>query len=173
MKKETKKSKRAVLFSWLFPLLVLMVSLPTLCWHAFQMEKGIQRSLSAVETQGVVLDTYRTPGGDTSDLYHVAYQFEADGKSYQNTSEISWKQMQQLEQGDFISVFYLPEQPENSEALQAFDFDRDLFQNLLIAILALLFFLGGICMLWGNFKQLRAKRNSPTPPAPTKHFPTP
>lgn len=161
------------MFSWLFPLLVLMVSLPTLCWHAFQIEKGIQRSLSAVETQGVVLDTYRTRGGDTSDLYHVAYQFEADGKSYQNTSEISWEQMQKLEPGDFISVFYLPEQPENSEALQAFDFGRDLFSNLLIAILALLFFLGGICMLWGNFKQLRAKRNSPTPPTPTEHFPAP
>ena len=164
MKKETKKSKRTVLFSWLFPLLVLMVSLPTFCWHVFQIEKGIQRSLSAVETQGVVLDTYRTPGGDTSDVYHVTYQFEAEGKQYQNSSEISWDQMQQIEPGASISVFYLPGQPENSKALQAFDPGSDLFKNLLIAILALFFLAGSICILWGNIQTLRTKQNTVPPP---------
>ncbi len=159
-----KKSKKTALFSWLFAIVLLLVSAFTLFHHVLQIESGIRRSLSAVQTQGIVLDTYRTPGGDTSDVYHVTYQFEAEGKQYQNSSEISRDQMQQIEPGASISVFYLPGQPENSKALQSFDPGSDLFKNLLIAILALFFLAGSICILWGNIQTLRTKQNTVPPP---------
>lgn len=155
-----KKSKKTALFSWLFALVLLLASAFTLCHHVLQMESGIRRSLSAVQTQGIVLDIYRTPGGDTSDVYHVSYQFQVQGKQYQNTSEISWEQMQQLEPGTSIPVFYLPEQPENNRALQAFDLVSDFFKNLLISFFALIFLAGSICILWGNIQKLRAKQSA-------------
>lgn len=100
-----KKSKKTALFSWLFAIVLLLVSAFTLFHHVLQIESGIRRSLSAVQTQGIVLDTYRTPGGDTSDVYHVTYQFEAEGKQYQNSSEISWDQMAADRTGRFHLCF--------------------------------------------------------------------
>ena len=87
-----------------------------------EISAAIHLKNTATETQGFVLCTYHTRGGDTSESYHVAYQYQVGAATYQGTTVVTQQQMQELKKGDAISIFYSYENPENSKAFCSFVF---------------------------------------------------
>lgn len=102
---------------------------------------------SAEQTQGVVIRTWKTHLGDTSDRFHVSYSYRAGGRSYESSSQISEEERKALETGGPVAVYFDPAGPQNSRALRPFDFWNDLLPDLSGCALALLFAAGGTCSL--------------------------
>lgn len=153
MRKRARKPKNWF-WRWVFPLLLCLGALLAVIDSAAAVGGDVLRAANPVSVTGKVVETYRTRGGDTSDHYWVVFEYETEGKRYENTSSVAWEEMEQLAPGDEIPVFYPAGLPENSRALYPADWAGTLPIRLPILAAALLCLAGGIFLLWQSLHTL-------------------
>ncbi len=157
------KTARQRVLQVLFPYLLLVGALCAFLHFTGAVADAIHLQRSGVETQGIVRETYQSDLGDTSETYTVAYTYQVGGQTYENASEITWAQFQNMEAGDAIPVFYVPDDPANSRALEAFRFLGDFLFHAFMALVALFFLAGGVVLVVSDLRGRFHRRQPPHP----------